>query len=129
MMFAPLASSQAQASQVLAYKLEDESSIVYNSIVYKVSTERMDNIQVKEGGHLECEPPHDTSILKILGYSGLCLVLVLFAGFASGLTIGFFSIGKNELDLLNLFNMIFRYFTTQYDGAKGKRNGRTQNGR
>ncbi len=102
MIFAPLGSSSQtqEVSQILAYKLlEDESSIVYNSIVYKITTERMDNIQVKEEMHekAECEHHRDSSLSEILGYSGLSLLLILFGGLMSGLTIGFFTIGKEKI--------------------------------
>ncbi len=90
----PMASSQTIASEIVAYKLEDGSAIVYDSIVYKISAQKIENIQLMEGRELECSPKVTSSGVEIALYSGICLLLVLIAGMMSGLTIGFFSIGK-----------------------------------
>ena len=89
----PMASSQTFASEIVAYKL-DGAAIVYGSIVYKISAEKIENIQVMEGHELECSPKVTSSGIEIALYSGICLLLVLIAGMMYGLTIGFFSIGK-----------------------------------
>ncbi len=88
-------SSDVEASEILAYKLKDGSALVYNSVVYKISDEKIGNILVDQ--ELECSVKESISPLQIALYCAVSALLVLIGGLMSGLTIGFFSIGMNFL--------------------------------